>query len=117
MYHCLWRVGYRACRVGPRRLAESEAKPMRADKPALAGVLTSVGEAEACSYGSTGRLVPRISPELSLARTATYGSLVCASMAVSKPSRGTAPRGSSRFGRGPVSTSHAVTSVEPFQLA
>jgi len=64
----------------------------------------------------TGALVPRISPELFLARAATYGSVACASMAVSKPSRGTEPRGSSRFGRGPEITSQVATSVAPFQL-
>lgn len=64
----------------------------------------------------TGALVPRISPELFLARAATYGSVAYASMAVSKPSRGTEPRGSSRFGRGPEITSQVATSVAPFQL-
>src|SRR5829696_6643374 len=64
-----------------------------------------------------GALVPRVSPELSLARTATYGSEVCASMGVSKPLRGTEPRGSRRSGCGPESTSQVVTSVAPFQLA
>src|SRR5215218_7547789 len=66
--------------------------------------------------GSTALEVPSTRPERSLARTATYGSEVRTTMAVSNPFRGTCPRDFSRPWRRPASTAQVATSVAPFQL-
>src|SRR5829696_5730795 len=60
--------------------------------------------------------VPSARPERSLARTATYGSEVRTTIAVSNPFRGTSPRAFSRPWRRPASTAQVATSVAPFQL-
>ena len=61
--------------------------------------------------------VPSTRPERSLARTATYGSEVRTTIAVSNPFRGTYPRDFSRPWCRPESTAQVATSVAPFQLA
>src|SRR5215212_9572920 len=67
--------------------------------------------------GSTALEVPSTRPERSLARAATYGSVLRTTMAVSNPSRGIDPNDFNLPGCGPTSTSQLATSVAPFQLA
>ena len=66
---------------------------------------------------STSVEAPSTRPERCFASTATYGSEVFTSMAVSNPSRGTDPTDSRRPGCGPASTSQLSISVAPFQEA
>ena len=66
---------------------------------------------------STALEVPSTRPERSLARAATYGSVLRTTMAVSNPSRGIDPNDFNLRGFGPTSTSQLATSVAPFQLA
>ena len=64
-----------------------------------------------------GALMPSVRQRRSLARTAMYGSTVCTNMAVSKPSRGTDPRASSRPGRGPAKPPRSDPHVRPKSAA